>query len=120
MRPIYRANCAQFNPVKITIGDITYDTNTAKKWARKPTYSSDQQLYQTPSGEFFLVILQLHADGIKLGPNEIWIDLGRKKPSKSRLCLTARILPLKNRKAMEWCIKTQIPPPFRGYILESI
>lgn len=106
--------------MKITISGITYDTDTAAKLARKPTYSSDQQLYQTPEGKFFLVIMQLHVDGLKLGPTEIWIDLGRKNSANSRLCLTARIQPLENRQALEWCIKTQIPSPFRGYLLESI
>lgn len=106
--------------VKVTISGITYDTDTAKKLAHKPTTSSDQQLYQTPGGQFFLLILQMMVDGKKLGPHDIWVDLGKKKPGKSRLCITARIVPVNSRSAMEWCIKTQIPMNFRGYLLECL
>jgi len=107
--------------VKITIDGTNYDTETATQLAHRPTCSSDQQLYQTPEGKFFVVYLQIHVDGKKLGPNEIWIDLRRKTSSpKSRLCLTAQIIPLTKHQAVEWSIKTQIPVPFRGYLLESI
>ena len=106
--------------MKVTINGIVYDTSLSKQLAHKPTASSDQRLYQLPSGEFFLLKLQMLVDGEKIGPNEVWIDLGREKPRKSRLCITARVLPLSNREAMEWCIKTQIPLTFRGYLLESI
>jgi hypothetical protein len=106
--------------VKITIDGITYDTDTARKLAHKPTTSSDQQLYRTPDGRFFVLLLQMYVDGKKLGPDEIWIDLGKKKPRRSRLCITARIVPVSNRKAVEWCIKTQIPETFRGYLLECL
>jgi hypothetical protein len=108
------------SPLKITVDGIDYDTDRAEKLAHKPTCSSDQQLFRMPNGNFFLLILQMHVDGLKLGPNEVWIDLGRKSPRKTRLCITARILPLSARRAVEWCIKTQIPTTFRGYLLESI
>jgi hypothetical protein len=106
--------------VKVTINGIVYDTDAAQKLAHKPTCSSDQQLYRQPDGSFFLLILQLHVDGQPLGPHDIWIDLGKKAPRKSRLCLTARVKPLSSRTAMEWCIKTQIPQTFRGYLLECL
>jgi len=106
--------------VKVTINGKVYDTNLSKKLAHHPTSSSDQQLFQTDSGEFFLLKLQMLVDGEKIGPHEIWVDLGEKKPRKSRLCITARVIPLTNRQAMEWCIKTQIPATLRGYLLESI
>ena len=106
--------------MKVTINGITYDTDTATKLAHQPTCSSDQQLYQMSNGDFFLLILQMHVDTKKLGPHEIWIDLGVKPPRQARLCITARILPLTHQKALEWCIKTQIPVTFRGYLLECL
>lgn len=105
--------------MKITINGITYDTDQAAKLAHFPTHSSDQQLYRSEAVGFFLLVLQICVDGQKLGPNEVWIDLG-KRPRKTRLCITARIVPMSNREALTWCIKTQIPLPFRGLLLESI
>ena len=106
--------------VKVTINGTVYDTSLSKKLAHRPTASSDQQLFQSPTGEFFLLKLQLLVDGQRIGPDEVWVDLGRKKPRKSRLCITARVIPMTNQEAMVWCIKTQIPTTFRGYLLESI
>ena len=106
--------------MKIIIKGITYDTDTASKLAHLPTQSSDQQLYHSEEVGFFLLVLQICVDGQKLGPNEVWVDLGKKKPRKSRLCVTARIIPMSNRDALVWCIKTQIPLTFRGFLLECI
>jgi len=106
--------------VKITIGNTTYDTETSTRLAHKPTWSSDQQLFQTQEGKFFILKFQLYVDGQRLGPNEVWIDLSRDNLSRKRLAMVASIDPVSVRGALEWSIKTQIPTPFRGFLLESI
>lgn len=106
--------------MKATIGGITYDTDTARKLAHKPTPSSDEQLYQSPSGEFFLLVIQAYVDGQKLGPNEVWFDLGRSAAPNSRLRFRGRILPLRSEQALRWCIRTQVPVTLRGYLLDCL
>ena len=106
--------------VRIKIGNTTYDTATSKRLAHKPTWSSDQQLFQTSEGEFFVLKLQLYVDSQPLGPHEIWIDMTSKNLSKKRLAMVASIDPLTTKGAIEWSIKTQIPLPFRGFLLECI
>src|SRR5438046_3148810 len=105
--------------MKITIGGIEYDSLAGEKLASRATASIDEQLFQTPEGHFFLFILQVMVDGQPLSPYESWIDLRNKAP-QTRLSVSERIVPLPTRSALEWCVKTQIPLPFRGYVMESI
>ena len=106
--------------MKTSIGDIVYDTDQSKKLAHKATVSSDTLLFQTSDGRFFLLLLQLYADGKKLGPNEYWLDLREAPNVASRLKVGAEIQALTSRQALEWAIKTQIPETLRGYLLEAI
>ena len=106
--------------MKTTIAGIVYDTERSRKLAHKTTVSSDTQLFQTPQGDFFLVMLQIYIDGRKLGPNEYWLDLRLGPDVESRLKVGAEIQGLTHRQALEWAIKTQIPATLRGYLLESI
>ena len=107
-------------PLKETIGGITYDTDAGRKLAHKPTLSSDQQLFQTPAGQFFLLTLQLHVDGRKLEPNECWIDLRHNPGVSSRLTVSSKITPLTGHEAIRWCVRSLVPETLRGYLLESI
>ncbi len=106
--------------MKVTISGITYDTDTARKLAHKATTSSDEQLFQMNEGDFFLLILHLHVDGVKLGPGESWLELNKPAEGKSRVTVTAKVAPLTSRKALEWCIRTQVPLTLRGYLLDCI
>jgi hypothetical protein len=106
--------------VKVQIGNKIYDSASAKSLAGNRTQSSHQELFQTPDGDFFLLIHQIYVDGQKLGPNDIWVDLRLTHPPHSRLHCRQGIRPLKRDEALEWCIKTQIPMTFRGLLLESI
>jgi len=106
--------------LKATIDGVVYDTDQSKKLAYKATVSSDAQLYQTTDGGFFLLNLQLYVDGQKLGREECWLDLRKSPDVSSRLKVGAEITVLTTRQALEWCIRTQIPETFRGYLLEAI
>jgi hypothetical protein len=106
--------------LKATIDGVVYDTDHSKKLAHKATTSSDAQLYQTEDGRFFLLTLQLYIDGQKLGPEECWLDLRKDPKGPSRLKVSAEISAFEPRHALEWVIKTQVPSPLRGYLLESI
>ena len=106
--------------MKIQIGNKIYDTASAKSLAGSRTRSSHQELYQTPDGDFFLFIHQIYVDGNKLGPHDVWVDLRATRNPNSRLRCRQGIRPLRRHEALEWCIKTQIPTPFRGLLLESI
>jgi len=110
----------RWKQLKESIGGIVYDTDKSKKLAHKATVSSDVQLFQTSDGNFFLLALQLYADGRRLGPNECWLDLRKAPEVQSRLKVGAEIQVLIARQALEWAIKTQIPETLRGYLLESI
>jgi hypothetical protein len=106
--------------VKITIAGITYDTATSQRLAHRAAVSLEEQLHQTPDGDFFLFILQIQVDGKPLGPFETWMDLRPNEQSSTRLSVSERIVALDSKKALEWSVKTQIPKPLRGYFLECI
>ncbi len=106
--------------MKATIDGVLYDTDQAKKLAHKANVSSDSQLYQTGEGRFFLLNLQLFVDGQKLGLNECWVDLRKTPDISSRLKVSAEIVALTPREALQWAIRTQIPETLRGYLLEAI
>lgn len=106
--------------MKVLLEGKVYDTDSAKRLAYKATLSSHQELYQTAEGDFFLFLYQIYIDGNKLGPHELWVNLSPLECGASRVSLSRGILPLKTREALEWCIKTQVPETFRGYLLESI
>ena len=106
--------------MKLTIAGITYDTATSQRLAHRAAVSLEEQLHQTPNGEFFLFILQIQVDGKSLGPFETWMDMRNKEGCSTRLSVSERIVPLDSRMALEWSIKTQIPKPLRGYFLECI
>lgn len=107
--------------LKVHIGNKTYDTDSATSLAGHRTRSSHQELFQTAEGDFFLYIHQIYVDGGNpLGPHDIWIDLRSSRNPNSRLQCKHGIRPVPRHEALEWCIKTQIPAPFRGLLLESI
>jgi len=119
--------------VKATINGKTYDTEEAKQQAEFLTYSDgDHKLYRTEAGEFFLVLSDCVLDGRRLGPLESLppelhvSDGGRESRQlrdlerRRRLCWEERLLPVTELEAMTWCIKTQIPETFRGYLLECL
>jgi hypothetical protein len=105
--------------MRVQIGNKIYDTETATSLAGHRTSSSHQELFQTPEGEFFLLVHQLYIDGTKLGPHDTWVDLRAARDPNSRLQCRRGIRPLQRHEALEWCIKTQIPETFRGLLLES-
>ena len=106
--------------VKAEIAGKIYDTDTATKLAGKATPSSQQDFLQTPEGNFFLWVHQVYVDGKKLGPHDLWVDLRSTPAGRSRLNCHRHILPLTPREALDWCVKTQIPAPLRGYLLDAL
>jgi hypothetical protein len=113
-------NCERLLSMKTTIGGITYDTSTAKRLANSPAASADQRLYQTVSGQFFLLVIETSVDGQTLGFHERWIELGQRRSASSRAQVRKRIVPLTSQQALDWCVKTQIPATLRGYLLDCI
>ena len=105
--------------MRVQIGNKTYDTASDTRLAGHRTASRYQELFQTSEGDFFLYVQQIYVDGSKLGPNDTWVDLRKKRDPHSRLHCRHGIRPLRRHEALEWCIKTQIPETFRGLLLES-
>jgi len=106
--------------MKKTIGDKTYDSDTARSIAGERTQATHQELFHTPEGDFFLLIHQIYVDGKRLNPHELWVDLRPATSEQSRLRCAQNIVPLTHREAVEWCIKTQIPETLRGYVLDCL
>ena len=106
--------------MKVTISGITYNTATSQRLAHRAAVSLEEQLHQTPEGDFFLFILHIQVDGKPLGPFETWMDLRNTEQCSSRISVSERIVALDSKKALEWSVKTQIPKPLRGYFLECI
>ena len=102
------------------IGNKLYDTGTAKSLAADRTQSVHQELFHSPEGDFFLLVHQIYVDGKRLNPHELWLDLRSKTSEQSRLRCVQEIVPLTDRDAVEWCVKTQIPATLRGYVLDCI
>lgn len=102
------------------IGNRTYDTDKAKSLATDRSQSAHQELFHTADGQFFLLVHQIYVDGKRMNPHELWVDLRNKSSEKSRLRCVQEILPLTDREAVEWCVKTQIPVTLRGYVLDCI
>ena len=83
-------------------------------------------------GDFFLQVASTFLDGRKLKPWEHYRDFAPEldgKPGRREIAEAARLrrlrsakhlVPLTHREAMTWCIKTQMPECFTGYLLESI
>jgi len=106
--------------MKVTIAGTIYDTAASQKLAHRAAVSLEEQLHQTPDGDFFLFILQIQVDGKPLGPFETWMDLRNTEQCSTRLSVSERIVALDSRMALEWSVKTQIPKPLRGYFLECM
>jgi hypothetical protein len=112
-----------------------YDTKQAKEICSEPSPDGDDYLYQMPDGRFFLQVGTTFLDGVKIRPdqdvNELAPELDRvefrNEPEESyfarrraRVRYVRTIVPISGREALVWCVKTQIPECFRGYVLESI
>ena len=102
------------------VGTKTYDSAESTCLAAERTHSNQQELYQTSEGSFCLLIHQIYVDGKRLNPHELWVDLRSGKNTSSRLRCVQDIVPLTDREALEWCVKTQIPETLRGYLLDCI
>lgn len=107
----------------------------ATEIAMDPSPDGDDTLYRTASGEFYLEEGTTFVDGNKLKPWEevevIAPELdycrgpaaqitSKIEASRRRVRHVTSIKRLSARDAMIWCIRTQIPECFRGYLLESI
>ena len=115
--------------MKATLNGKNYDTEEASQIAGCDSPDGQDTLYETAEGEFFLRVGSTYLDGRKLQPCEHPYDLAPSLRGKGRKALQERldrlrfepeIVPLTERQAMIWCIKTQLPECFRGYVLESI
>jgi hypothetical protein len=120
--------------MKATIDNQTYDTKKAKEICMEPSPDGDDYLYQTKDGRFFLLETEMFLDGVKLrpdqDPDEIAPELdvcNFKVPlseieaqQRARIRCYQKIRPLSDRAALVWCVKTQIPACFRGYVLDAI
>ena len=125
--------------MKATFNGILYDTDEAENICNATSRDGDDFLYQTSEGRFFLVKQSTYLDGVKLRPSESPEDVAPELDSGSddledageswasiyserrrRIRVTRTIVPLSDREALVWCIKTQLPDAFRGRVLESI
>ena len=110
--------------MKAIINGKTYDTEHAEEVANTPGLSTDEKLFRTKEGEFFLGTTDTWLDGRRLGRDEDCFEsytaAGIKSFPSPRITHNKQIAPLTNRQAMEWCIKTQIPETFRGYLLDCL
>ncbi|MBU6402712.1 MAG: hypothetical protein KGS61_20515 [Verrucomicrobia bacterium] len=98
----------------------TRGADRTRRLARFSTLNTEEELWQKTDGGFLLRISETYFQGRRLGPLEGWRELGIKHLPDDRLHTGIRVLPLTKRQALEWCVRTQIPETFRGYLLESI
>lgn len=98
----------------------TQHAEKARRLARFSALNTEEELFQTPDGGFYLRITETYFRGRRLGPHEGWRALGITRLPDERLQNDTRLRPLSKRSALEWCIKTQIPETLRGYLLDSI
>jgi hypothetical protein len=119
-----------------TINGQTYDTEQAEAICNEPSPDGDDQLYRTQCGKFFLVAQNTFLDGVKLKPwqtkDEIAPELSYSLENRhssmetihqmnlERVTSTKEIIPMTDREALTWCVKTKMPECFRGYLLEAI
>jgi hypothetical protein len=110
--------------MKATINGVTYDDRQAEM----SSPDGDDYLCRTKQGLFFLVTESTFLDGRKLDDVPgLSIALGegvrrlrrKQEERRERSYITREIIPLTDREAMTWCVKTQMPECFRGYVLEG-
>lgn len=122
--------------MKATINDLIYDTDEAEYQCSDSSPDGDDTLYRAEDGRFFLEVQETFLDGVKLRPGESVEnlapeldvcnnDLGESparisRRRRKRERVLRRIVPMTEREALTWCVKTQMPDCFRGYVLESI
>lgn len=101
-----------------------FDPKHAEELANYPTMSTDEKLFRTEEGEFFLKLTDTWVDMRRLSPDEDAVETyfaaGVENLPSPRVVHTTKITSLTHRQAMEWCIKTQIPETFRGYLLDCL
>ena len=122
--------------MRATIDGKTYDTERSKEICSNPSPDGDDYLFQTKDGRFFLQIGTTFLDGVKLRPDqdaeilapELNPFVCRNEPTevvaarrRARVRYVRTIIPvMSDREALVWCVKTQMPDCFRGYVLEAI
>lgn len=120
--------------MRATINGETYDTRRDEEICNNPSPDGDDQLYRTSGGRFYITQMSSFVDGVRLrydqAPGDIdsGLDLcNLKEPlrlierrMKTRLTCTREIIPMSDREALVWCVKTQIPDCFRSCVLDSI
>lgn len=89
--------------------------DTAEELACYPRRSTEETLYRTPEGEFFIDLGETWLNGRRLEPDEDFDPC-----TQGRAIYTSTIIPITAREAIEWCIKTRIPETFRGYLLDCL
>jgi len=121
--------------MKATIKGTIYDTDAAQEICNSTSPDGDDLLYRTEDGRFFLVVMSMVVDGVKLRPSEepedVAPDLAPTDDSleamldslpkrKGRIEVRETIIPLTDREALVWCVKTQLPQCFLGAVLDCI
>ena len=109
--------------MKALIDGKAYDTSISEEISNYPRAHGEEFLRQTEGGEFFLHVSDAYLDGKLMGekdPLDHEIYQVSAAERKKRLRLKDRIVPLTNREALIWCVKTQIPEQFVGYLLDCI
>lgn len=110
-------------PVTKTGSEV--DLETAEQVAEDPWLSGHVKLFRTGDGKFWLETREIWVDGYRLrgdvDPQDVYIETGIVNPRLDpRVDRRKHVQPMTPRQALEWCIKTQIPETFRGYLLESL
>ena len=108
--------------MKKTTKGVTYETETAKSFFSDGLIGENLTLYQTSTGEFFLFSIRPLIDGKRIpkgkATHEILPDLladpgtERCQVARKRVTWQDKIRPLTRRKALAWCIRTQMPRTF--------
>jgi hypothetical protein len=117
--PAARAGASEL-VLKPQFDSKAYETGKGKRLAKLSTLNSEETLYQTPEGGFYLLITETFFKERKLAPFEDWRRLGVTRLPDDRLHDEQRRISLSPRQALEWCVRTQIPETFRGYLLECL
>lgn len=109
--------------MRAIINGKKYNTRSAEELTMIPG-DSEECLYQTKTGDFFLHKSVTYLDGREMGCDEVMPPelqpMEAAAARKRRVSCKQTIIPMSAREALTWSIKTQTPETFRGYLLGRI
>jgi hypothetical protein len=118
--------------VRSKVGGRIYDTTRAKHLCGSGGGTFDNDLYQKPTGEFFIATRQRLLDGRPLGPEEDlaellpdpdpdWRGIIADREAVRKRCKDKEfVTPVSREDALLWCIANQMPELFRQELLRLV